>query len=69
MTDDTGNDPRDDGVNPRRKEERRKQQVPFEGDDRRNGQRRSGEDRRKSERRSGLDRRSDNPDDDASDKA
>lgn len=43
----------------RRRADRRKEQVAFDGEDRRKGDRRSGEDRRKNERRSGVDRRSD----------
>lgn len=43
----------------RRKGDRRKAQLPFEGPDRRKGDRRSDTDRRKFERRSGLDRRTD----------
>lgn len=49
----------DDQSMGRRKGDRRKAQVPFEGPDRRSEERRSGEDRRKFERRSGLDRRAD----------
>ena len=41
----------------RRKGDRRIAQRPFEGPDRRKGERRSGSDRRRTERRSGLDRR------------
>ena len=43
----------------RRTEDRRKEDLPFDGPDRRKSNRRSGEDRRKDERRSGLERRSD----------
>jgi len=35
----------------RRQDERRKVQLPFEGEERRVGERRSGQDRRKQERR------------------
>ena len=42
----------------RRQGDRRTAQAPFEGPDRRKGDRRSGTDRRRSDRRSGLDRRS-----------
>lgn len=41
----------------RRKSDRRTAQLPFEGADRRKGERRSLGDRRRTERRSGLDRR------------
>lgn len=37
----------------RRQGDRRKAQLPYDGPDRRKGERRSGEDRRKGERRSG----------------
>ncbi|MFW5634349.1 MAG: hypothetical protein ACOCYR_05600 [Erythrobacter sp.] len=39
----------------RRKGDRRVAQLPFEGPDRRKGERRSGDDRRRSERRAGFD--------------
>ncbi|MEE4205322.1 MAG: hypothetical protein V2I39_03460 [Erythrobacter sp.] len=42
----------------RRKGDRRHEQAPFDGPDRRESERRTGADRRRSERRSGLDRRS-----------
>lgn len=47
----------DDPAMGRRKGDRRQAQLPFEGPDRRKGERRSGVDRRKLERRSLFDRR------------
>ena len=49
----------DDPAMGRRKGDRRKAQLPFEGPDRRKAERRSGADRRKGARRSGADRRAD----------
>jgi len=47
MSDDTGEGPdRDHSGGGRRQGDRRKAQVPFEGPDRRKGDRRSGTDRR-----------------------
>ena len=46
-----------DGGGRRKGNDRRQEQVPFEGPDRRKGDRRSAENRRKGERRSGIDRR------------
>jgi hypothetical protein len=46
------NGPTDDG---RRRDDRRKAQLPFDGPDRRQGDRRSGTDRRKTPRASGDD--------------
>lgn len=54
--DKTSKDPDGGG---RRQGDRRKEQVPFEGPDKRVNDRRSGSDRRKGERRSGVDRRDD----------
>ena len=48
----------DGSIEDRRKSDRRKAQLPFDGPDRRKDERRTGQDRRRTERRSGLDRRS-----------
>lgn len=45
----------------RRSGDRRSADLPFDGEDRRKGDRRTGEDRRKNERRSGVDRRNEEP--------
>lgn len=50
-----GKDPDGGG---RRQGDRRKRQLPFDGPDRRKGERRGEGDRRKGERRSGVERRS-----------
>ncbi len=53
---DTTSDDKGDG---RRSEDRRKSQQPFDGPDRRKGDRRSGDDRRQQERHSGADKSAD----------
>ena len=55
MSDDTGETgERDPSGGGRRESDRRKAQTPFEGPDRRKGDRRSGADRRTTQRGDGL---------------
>ncbi|MEO0419579.1 MAG: hypothetical protein AAF249_11995 [Pseudomonadota bacterium] len=47
------NEENEQPISDRRQGDRRKAQLPFEGPDRRKGNRRTGEDRRRAARRSG----------------